>query len=84
MRHENPTPGGKGPIKGYSLLIMAALTCPCHLPVLLALTAGTVLGSALSRHLWLAGLLLTICFVGALYLGLKQINKEIVGHPDGL
>lgn len=73
----------KGAIKGYLLLIMAALTCPCHLPVLLALTAGTALGSALSRHLWLAGLLLTICFVGALYLGLNRINKEKLDYPGG-
>ena len=75
---------GKGATRGYLLLITAAVTCPCHLPILLALTAGTALGSALSRHLWLAGLLLTICFVGALYFGLKRINQEKVAHPREL
>ncbi|MBI4381828.1 MAG: hypothetical protein HY574_11650 [candidate division NC10 bacterium] len=83
-RQEDPLPRGKGGVGGYFLLITAALTCPCHLPVLLALTAGSVIGSVLSRHLWLTALLLTMYFVGALYLGLKQINKEKVGHPDGL
>lgn len=75
-RQEDTGQRRKGAIKGYLLLIMAALTCPCHLPVLLALTAGTALGSILSRHLWLTALLLTMYFVGALYLGLNRINKE--------
>ncbi|MBI3780839.1 MAG: hypothetical protein HY278_07275 [candidate division NC10 bacterium] len=83
-RQEDPGPRGKGGAGGYLLLITAALTCPCHLPILLALTAGTVIGSVLSRHLWLAGLLLTICFVGALYFGLKRINKEKLDYPGGL
>ena len=83
-RQEDPLPRGKGGAGGYLLLITAALTCPCHLPILLALTAGTVIGAVLSRHLLLTALLLTMYFVGALYFGLKQINKEKVGHPDGL
>ncbi len=63
-------------LKGYLLLSTAALTCPCHLPILIALTAGTALGSFLSGHLWLIGLLLTLYFAIALYLGLKWLGKE--------
>lgn len=68
-------------LKGYLLLTTAALTCPCHLPVLIALTAGTALGSFLSGHLWLSGLLLTLYFAGALYLGLKWLGKEKANEP---
>lgn len=63
-------------LKGYLLLFTAALTCPCHLPVLVALTAGTALSSFLSGHLWLTGLLLTLYFAGALYLGVKWLSEE--------
>lgn len=83
-RQEDPVPRGKGGAGGYLLLITAALTCPCHLPILLALTAGTVIGFVLSSHLWLTALLLTMYFVGALYLGLKRINKEKLDYPGGL
>lgn len=36
---------------GYTLAIVAALTCPCHLPVLALLLAGTVAGAFLAEHL---------------------------------
>ena len=68
-------------LKGYLVLTTAALTCPCHLPILIALTAGTTLGSFLLGHLWLTGLLLTFYFVAALYLGLKWIDKEKANEP---
>lgn len=74
--HEDLLPRRKNGRGGYLLLITATLTCPCHLPFLLALTAGTTLGSILSRHLWLAALLLAIYFLGALHFGLKRLDKE--------
>lgn len=72
---DGPLVGKNRSLKGYLLLSTAALTCPFHLPILIALTAGTALGSFLSGHLWLTGLLLTLYFAGALYLSLKWIGK---------
>lgn len=83
-RQKDSVPKGKGKAGGYLLLITAAFTCPCHLPILLALTAGTTIGSTLSSHLWLTGLLLTLYFVVALALGLKRVNKEKLDYPGGL
>lgn len=46
--------------------ILAAVTCPCHVPILLALLAGTSLGGVLAAHAGLVAGALTLVFLGAL------------------
>lgn len=63
-----------GSLKGYLLLGLAFITCPCHLPLLLAVLAGTGLAGVLSRHFGVAFLLLTVIFVASLFLGLRALK----------
>ena len=66
--------------KGYALLVTAALTCPCHLPIFLALLAGTTLGAVLERNLALVLLGLTASFLFALVQGLKMLDRQRRGR----
>jgi mercuric ion transport protein len=45
-----PQPSPRRGWKAYLSLGIAALTCPCHLPLLLGVLAGTVLGAWLSQY----------------------------------
>ncbi len=62
-------------LKGYLMLGVAFLTCPCHLPVLLVLLAGTGVGAYLKENLLLAGIAVTGVFVTSLLLGLQWIGS---------
>lgn len=64
----------KKSLKGYFLLATAALTCPCHLPLLLALLAGTGLASFLKQNFWIALLVLTAVFLVSLRGGLQRLK----------
>ncbi len=72
-------------VKGYLLLGLAFVTCPCHLPILLAILAGTGLAGALSEYVGLAFLLLSVVFVASLWLGLRAVRGDQVatGNPKG-
>ena len=48
---------------GYAMMFLAALTCPCHLPVLALLLSGTAAEAFLTEHM---GVALTV--LGALFL----------------
>ncbi len=61
-------------LKGYFLLGLAFVTCPCHLPLVLAVLAGTGLAGVLSQHFWFAFLALSVIFVASLLLGLKALK----------
>lgn len=59
------------PSRAYLLLGLAALTCPCHLPLLLVILAGTALAGALREHFALAFVVLAVVFVASLVFGLR-------------
>lgn len=69
-----PTPSRS--VKGYLLLGLAFLTCPCHLPILLAVLAGTGLAGALSQYFGLAFLGLSVLFIVSLFLGLRILKSR--------
>ena len=56
-------PDARQRIGAYLFTALALVSCPCHLPILLALLAGTTAGATLSRHWGLAALALTALFV---------------------
>ncbi|MGH7320827.1 MAG: broad-spectrum mercury transporter MerE [Candidatus Rokuibacteriota bacterium] len=62
-------------MKSSLLLGLAVVTCPCHLPVLLAVLAGTSVAGVLSQYVGLAVLALTLIFVPALLLGLRALGR---------
>lgn len=70
-------------VKGLLLLGLALLTCPCHLPLLLLVLAGTGLGALLAAHLGLAVAVLTVVFLAALGLGHHLLTAEERTPPDG-
>ena len=51
------------PLTGYLWGALAVLTCPCHLPILAAVLAGTTAGAFLGEHWGVAALALTGLFV---------------------
>jgi mercuric ion transport protein len=46
----------------YLWAALAVLTCPCHIPILVAVLSGTALGAFLSEHFAVAFLALTVLF----------------------
>lgn len=62
--------------KGYALLLSAVIACPCHLPLIAALLAGTALGGFLTAHLGLVLVALVTYFVLALVLGMRWITSS--------
>ena len=60
--------------KGYFHLTMAAITCPCHVLIYLAIFGGTALGAFLRENLLLFILGLTGIFLLTLLKGLKLID----------
>ena len=64
MRAADPAPPAKKtPPSGYVWGLLAALTCPCHLPLVVVLLAGTAAGAIVNEHRGLAFLALTVLFV---------------------
>jgi len=62
--------------RGYLHLAIAALTCPCHVPIYLVIFGGTALGGFLKENLYLFILGLTGIFLVTLSRGLKLIKEE--------
>lgn len=75
-------------IKGYVAGGFALIACPCHLPftypIILGLTAGTVLGTWLQGQFGFLFGILTVIFTTGLGLAiwwLRNDNKEISCEP---
>jgi mercuric ion transport protein len=51
------------PWRGYAWAALAAVTCPCHLPLLALLLSGTAAGAALGEHQGIAFLVLSLLFL---------------------
>jgi len=62
--------------KGYMNLAIAALTCPCHLPIYLAIFGGTALGVFLRDNILLLIFGLAAIFLLTLTRGLKLVNED--------
>lgn len=51
------------PLTGYLWGALAVLTCPCHLPILATVLAGTTAGAFIGEHWGIAAIALTGLFV---------------------
>ena len=71
--------------RGWTSLLslgLAALTCPCHLPLVIVLFAGTTLGAWTSQHRVVLMLAMLGVFVAALLYGLVGLSRQgIAGDP---
>ncbi len=55
---------------------VAIVTCPCHLPIYIAVFGGTALGSFFAQNLVSAFVLLTALFGISLVLGMKVLKTR--------
>jgi hypothetical protein len=58
-------------------LTVAALTCPCHAPLIAALLAGTGAGASFAAQLGLITAVLAGVFAGTLVLGLSGTSRSL-------
>lgn len=63
-------------ISAYLFTALALVTCPCHLPILLALLAGTTAGAYLSEHWGIAALALTALFALSLTRAVRAFGSK--------
>jgi mercuric ion transport protein len=61
---------------GFGWAALAALTCPCHVPLLALLFAGTAAGAFLDQHLSTVLALMSVVFVPALGLAIRRLNQS--------
>ncbi len=64
--HSDDTSGVSPPVprwRAYTWGVLAVLTCPCHLPLLAAVLAGTSVGAFVGDHWGVAALALAGLFV---------------------
>jgi mercuric ion transport protein len=71
------------PITGYLWGGLAVLTCPCHLPILAVVLAGTTAGAFLGEHWVIAALGLTGLFLLSLSRRCGHSGKENERFPAG-
>ncbi|MGY2443937.1 broad-spectrum mercury transporter MerE [Morganella morganii] len=69
-------PETRQPVSGYLWGALAVLTCPCHLPILAAVLAGTTAGAFLGEHWGVAALALTGLFVLAVTRLLRAFRAD--------
>ncbi len=62
---------GRPAVKRYLLAGVAVLTCPCHVPILIAVLSGTAAGAWLADHTLPAVAILAIVFVLSLSAALR-------------
>lgn len=62
--------------KGYLTIASALVLCPCHLPILAAVLAGTALGGAITENFGLLFPLTAVYFIGALFLGVRWLTRQ--------
>ena len=71
---ERVSPEARKPVAGYLWGLLAALTCPCHLPVLAIVLAGTTAGAFLGKYWGIAAFGLTGLFVLSLARAMRAFS----------
>lgn len=66
----------KNIIKSSSWFLVALITCPCHLVLLLPLFAGTALGSYFTEFKDVIFIVMGLLFVFALFKGWRKLDPE--------
>ncbi|BAP88993.1 mercuric transport protein, MerE [Burkholderiales bacterium GJ-E10] len=61
--------------RGYAWGVLAALTCPCHLPILAAVLAGTTAGAFIGNHWGIAA----VALGGLFFLSLARAIRAFRG-----
>lgn len=67
--------------RGWKSLLslgLAALACPCHLPLVLGLLAGTTLGAWMNQHTLVVILMMLGVFVVSLRYGMRSFDRTCI------
>ncbi|TAM00973.1 MAG: mercury resistance protein [Paraburkholderia sp.] len=76
MRSSDPAAPSRGPRwRTWMWGTLAVFTCPCHLPILIALLSGTVVGAFVADHVGIALLVLLAFFVLSLVNALGRARR---------
>ena len=59
----------------YVMAVLAVLTCPCHLPIAIALLGSTALGAAMTEHMPLAVAAFTLLFAVSLWTAVRLFSR---------
>lgn len=64
---------------------LAVVACPCHVPLIVALFAGTTFGASLASHTGLLYGAMTALFLGALVMGFARTGRagDAASTPPG-
>jgi mercuric ion transport protein len=82
MARDEQAPQDTGPQRDWKRVLrlgLAIVTCPCHVPVLVGILAGTALGGWLQQHLLVAFLAMSGVFVLTLLYGLQYHEQPLSG-----
>ncbi len=67
-------------LKGAGWFLIALVTCPCHLFLLIPLLAGTTIGSYFTEFRTVTIIILTLLFAYSLYMGWSKIFWKQTDH----
>lgn len=62
--------------RGYAWSVLAALTCPCHLPVLALLLSGTAVGALITQNMAVTVMVGVALFVTFVALAMRAFNAH--------
>lgn len=60
----------------YLMTAVAVLTCPCHLPLLAVVLAGTALGGFLTEHMGIALAVLAVLFIASAWSAVRLFSRD--------
>lgn len=66
----------RGTLKGVGWFLVALVTCPCHLVLLIPLLAGTALGTYLLQFKTVTFIVFALFFILSLYMGWRKMFGE--------
>ncbi len=55
---------------------VAFVTCPCHIPILVAVLGGTALGAAIADHMGMALAVLGVLFIASAWSAVHLFSRE--------
>jgi len=65
--------------RGHVYAILALVTCPCHLPILAVLLAGSAVGVFLNDHFAMAIMIFSLLFVCSLVAAVRALRVKQAG-----
>ena len=60
----------------YVMAAVAVITCPCHLPILLAVLTGSALGAVVQEYMVLSVLALTALFLASAWSAIRLFSRD--------